>query len=184
MKFVAVLVVAAIAFVGHWADEKDKKHKAEIAAKVETKHVVIARTCVELNKTMEVAKAGSVGSAARINAVNSYFEKILSAPCVLYVGREVYSNPFSDTQTAKAKSREIAFGYRYALRSWNQIEPFKMQCADGWQSSSIGLRGACSWHGGEVSFFETDINYEIDSAFVPRKNKLLFKLKNHLELKN
>lgn len=33
---------------------------------------------------------------------------------------------------------------------WRTVEHRRGECADGWRSPSIGLRGACSYHGGVV----------------------------------
>lgn len=182
-RILGVVLVCVVGLVGHQAQLNEDKAKKISAQRLELKHIKYAKKCVQLDQSFEVAKAGPVGSKARVDAVNSYFEEILTAPCVLYLGWEVYLNPFSDSKTAITKSQAIRAGYTHALRLWNQLEPFKMQCADGWLSPSIGKRGACSWHGGVVSFFDTDMNNDIETAFVPSENVRLFKLQHHLALR-
>lgn len=39
---------------------------------------------------------------------------------------------------------------------WSRWTYLGTGCADGWDSASVGEQGACSWHGGVVSWWRND----------------------------
>jgi hypothetical protein len=118
-------------------------------------------TCFYLKDENLAAMSGPVGSIARNNAVTSFYEQVIEAPCVVWGDGTVLKNQFYGVNSSSANWSSLSKAYLYSLQRWNSVEEISLWCADGWQSPSIGKQGACSSHGGVVSGFNESKNSDL-----------------------
>jgi hypothetical protein len=121
----------------------------------------LVKTCFNLMDENQAAMSGPVGSTARNNAVTTFYEKVIAAPCVVWGDGTVLKNLFYGINSNSANLTSLTKAYLYSLQRWNSIEEISLQCADGWYSPSIGKQGACSSHGGVVSGFNESKNSDL-----------------------
>jgi hypothetical protein len=121
------------------------------------------KTCFYLKDENQAAMSGPVGSTERNNAVTTFYEAVIEAPCVVWGDGTVLKNLFYGVNSSSANWSSLTKAYLYSLQRWNSIEEISLRCADGWQSPSIGKQGACSSHGGVVSGFNESKNSDLAS---------------------
>ncbi len=119
------------------------------------------KNCFYLRDENQAAMSGPVGSAERNNAVTTFYEAVINAPCVVWGDGTVLKNQFYGVNSTSANWSSLSKAYLYSLQRWNSVEEISLQCADGWQSPSIGKQGACSSHGGVVSGFNESKNSDL-----------------------
>lgn len=121
------------------------------------------KNCFYLRDENKAAMSGPVGSAERNNAVTTFYEAVINAPCVVWGDGTVLKNLFYGINSSSANWSSLTKAYLYSLQRWNSVEEISLRCADGWQSPSIGKQGACSSHGGVVSGFNESKNSDLAS---------------------
>ena len=159
LKWVAGLVIFIA--VGGLLTWNDNAQRHESALKTLNARNDFARSCFELVEENSAAKSGPVGSIARLDSVNAFYDKVMTRPCVVWGDGTILKNEFFKINTKSPNWNNLINAYNYTLGRWNLIEPFSQHCADGWQSPSIGRQGACSNHGGVVSGFNENQNSDI-----------------------
>lgn len=121
------------------------------------------KNCFYLRDENQAAMSGPVGSTVRNNAVTTFYEAVINAPCVVWGDGTVLKNLFYGINSSSANWSSLTKAYLYSLQRWNTLEEISLRCADGWQSPSIGKQGACSSHGGVVSGFNESKNSDLAS---------------------
>lgn len=151
LKWIAgVAIFASIVGLVTW-NESVQTHK-EAVRELQARNVLASR-CFRIEDENRAAQAGSVGSAAREEAVIAFYENVISSECVEWGDGSIFSNPFYKAKQNSWNWQNLQNAFTYTLQRWNGVEPFSLHCADGWQSPSIGRKGACSHHGGVTSGF-------------------------------
>ena len=112
-----------------------------------------ASKCIRLSEEDKAAKSGPVGSSVRNQEVTKFYTKLIKTECVEWGDGTILKNVFFGVSESSAIFGNLRNAFQYSLRRSNGIEPLTQQCADGWNSPSIGKQGACSSHGGVVSGF-------------------------------
>ena len=133
------------------ANNSAQSHKAAINALAARNEV--AGTCVTLDQEEWAAESGPIGSSKRLDAVNSFYDKVLKSTCVEWGDGTILKNPFFGATSTSFNWQQLQNAYLYTLQRWNGVEDYSLHCRDGWNSQSIGKSGACSHHGGVTSGF-------------------------------
>ncbi len=150
-----LLLLVATGGLLTWNDQVQSRNTALQTLQSRNEFV---QSCFNLRDENLAAKSGPVGSSTRIKAVSLFYEKVVEAPCVVWGDGTVLKNLFYRTNSSSDNWDSLRLAYFYSLQRWNSIENISPQCADGWQSPSIGKQGACSGHGGVVSGFNESKN--------------------------
>jgi hypothetical protein len=157
-------IVIIFATIGTVSENNRTSEEAAKAKAIEVRSQV-RDACFNITDEDFAMKAGPVGSSERLRAVNSFYESVVSSPCVVWKNDLITSNPFFKVRQSDFNSTTLQLAYYETLRGWNGMESLGgLSCADGWQSPSIGKSGACSHHGGVVSKFSSNSKYSLTSA--------------------
>jgi hypothetical protein len=158
-----IIISLSILLVGgavKWnADEKSHK----LAVEQLNERNAFASKCFAISEEDVAAKSGSAGSDSREKAVVAFYDRVINSECVEYGDGSIFKNPFYKIEPNSADWPDLVNAFKYSAERWNGIESFVMRCRDGWMSPSIGKRGACSHHGGVVSGFNENKNWDLSS---------------------
>jgi hypothetical protein len=163
IKWVAVLVFLAI--IGSALNSYDSAQNKKIAVNNLNMRNEMAKNCFSIEGEDAVAKSGPVGSAIRQENTVYYYENVIKSSCVVWGDGSIFSNPFYNVDKNSPNWQQLINALNYTAKRWNLSEPFYLQCADGWNSPSIGKRGACSHHGGVVSPFLDNPSWNLVNQF-------------------
>lgn len=155
-----LLPILVIGGVAQWQDSIQDHKKAVNELKARN---LLATKCFQISDEENAAKAGNVGTPARNEAVVKFYDHVLKSTCVEWGDGTLTSNPFFGIDTKSDMWSEFINAAQYTAGRWNAQEPFVLRCADGWNSPSIGMRGACSHHGGVVSGFNENKSWNLAS---------------------
>jgi hypothetical protein len=163
-----VVISLSILLIGgavKWNAEENS-HKLAIE-KLEARNA-LASKCFLISEEDGAAKAGRAGSELRKNAVVAFYDRVVSSECIEFGDGSLFRNPFYGVNSNSSNWADFVSAFKYTAERWNGVEPFVLRCRDGWNSPSIGKRGACSHHGGVVSGFnefkESNLADQIDSS--------------------
>jgi hypothetical protein len=163
IKRVAIVVLLVI--IGGALNSYDSAQSKKIAVNNLNMRNEMAKNCFSIEGEDAVAKSGPVGSAIRQNNTVYYYENVIKSSCVVWGDGSIFSNPFYNVDKKSPNWQQLINALNYTAKRWNLSEPFYLQCADGWNSPSIGKRGACSHHGGVVSPFLDNPNWNLVNQF-------------------
>jgi hypothetical protein len=159
LKWTTYLVLFfAVGGLLSWNDNVQTRNSAIETLQTRNEFV---NTCFALTEEDQAVKSGPVGSAERISAVTTFYEKVVETPCVVWGDGTVLKNQFYKVDSSSINWSSLKSAYLHSLQRWNSIEAISLRCADGWQSPSIGKQGACSGHGGVVSGFSESRNSDL-----------------------
>lgn len=123
-----------------------------------------ARPRTTPSRTSRVAPRRRPRGGGREAFVDVFYVLAFGVPILvtlLWVVGMAVSSPQSNPSTVASVARvEQSRELRAKLEAVASAAPViewtydHAECADGWHSTSIGARGACSWHGGVVSVYE------------------------------
>ena len=178
LGMILMVFVIAGALIGNNQKQAEEAKAKAIAIKQQ-----LSLECFKIQDEDVAMKAGNVGTSERQIAVDAFYNKVLTSPCVIWGDGTILTNPFQGIKSDDSNISLFKLAYYQSLRDWNGIEPFARQvCADGWASPSIGKSGACSSHGGVATQFKGEIKYQLGSVlsrsgmrtiYLPNSNKNL-----------
>jgi hypothetical protein len=162
-KKVAILLAVLVFGTGGYVSWYDSAQiKKEAIAKLENRNI-LAKQCFKILDEDLAAASGPVGSSVRNSETLKFYDSVMKSPCVQWGDGSIYENIFFNLTEKSPYYEQFRNSYFYTLTKWNGREPLKYRCADGWQSPSIGKRGACSHHGGVISGFSDNQNWSIEN---------------------
>ncbi len=147
------IFVIAILLIGGFVYWNESEQARKAAVEVLQTRNNLASECFLIKGEDEAVKSGGVGDPAREKAVLEFYDRVIKSSCVEWGDGSLSANPFFGVTASSNYWKVLENSFRYSLERWNGIEPFYLRCADGWDSPSIGKRGACSHHGGVTSGF-------------------------------
>ena len=156
-----VIVIAAGIGINKFSSGQEKKEAIQALEQRNT----VASQCFAIKDEEIIASSGPVGSSTRNEKTIDFYEKILQSNCVEWGDGSIFNNPYFGINKSSPNWEPFMNAFNYTVNRWNGIEPFTLQCADGWSSPSIGKRGACSHHGGVVSPFIKNTNWHLVNQF-------------------
>ena len=162
----SIVVLLFVAFGGGLNYFDSVKKHLEAVTTLDERNAY-ANKCFELSGEELAAKAGPVGSEARNSAVVRFYEKVIKSECVIWGDGSIYRNPFFGANENSWNWQELKSAAMYSATRWNGVEPLTVQCADGWNSNSIGKSGACSYHGGVSTGFNNFDNLALINQLHP-----------------
>jgi hypothetical protein len=160
-----VSILAILIIIGIALNNYDTNQSKKIAIDNLNTRNEMAKTCFSIEGEDSIAKSGPVGSSIRQSNTVYYYESIIKSPCVVWGDGSIFKNAFYNANKNSINWQQLVNAFNYTAKRWNGVEPYYLQCADGWPSPSIGKRGACSHHGGVVSPFVDNSSWNLVNQF-------------------